>query len=792
MPAPWRFKYRYVDFGTFFTPELGIRAAGDITSPSKLYLNELALDVGSVCLGSDVGSPSVIDHHFVREAQFPSASAAVLHLSHGIHQIFLSRQLSTDIIWLVTHKQTDFDAFCAMYLARTVLLHEQYNVDWRKYGLSTEGWSDVSGPDGSTLVPKIDWFAPEVFRSPPELRWQVLLAAYASCVDNCRRLRCPRNKTLHSILYAALTRGRGYSNEDSGAVEFFDEVKTCINEKQLNPLFDSVLEGNSLFAPELEMLDHELEAYQRDIKRSRTAVVDVPRWKDFQYNRAKQESLLNDNSVAVIHKRSPNESTAQFDGIYIRDPECILFKEWARLDTENSSTGQGFSFTAVGYSDNRPEGRLNTTDYFFALDPEKAWGYHLYYVWAALQVEEINAFKRKENLGYREQLEKREAQAATTFRRTQCRPGFEKRAGEYAALLDDPWFDGSNFNCTIVATPNRGTIIGNPGSTADLSDDTVAQIVQRELELSIYEPDAYICDVAHSNGSDADKCPEEPTYRITDNQGIPSLDRGFYRMVRVKLHPDVDVLKGRMHEQIGSVLWRLLNPELRKGLPADFLQRHLLVSDDWVGVWSRRGIAVAYTPKAADTIDGVAGLKQRFKEMASVLRDAESFIQGSRSEIGTDLVQRAAQLQHALADPANRLLNRFFESTRLDEVLTRVSDVNTATRLENNTRIVADVQTKVEWLEIFFVSFYAAELTYLISESLKPYQVPHSSLILLLCSGAFAAAATWMLQPFKHGHKRGMIFLVLLGILYAAGLYIAVHFERVDSLRRGFTKSIFH
>src|SRR5579862_7466878 len=103
------FRYRFVDFGTSFLGDPHVRAFDKGNeSPATLFANELATDVGGTCW--DVNEPlPVIDHHFLRDAQFPSASAAVLHKAALIRARFAKLN---DVIWLVTHKEPDFDAFC--------------------------------------------------------------------------------------------------------------------------------------------------------------------------------------------------------------------------------------------------------------------------------------------------------------------------------------------------------------------------------------------------------------------------------------------------------------------------------------------------------------------------------------------------------------------------------------------------------------------------------------------------------------------------------------------------------
>ena len=470
-----RYRYRYVGFGTRFSQEKGRRPEGEL-DPSKLYGNELALDVGGVCLGHADVDHHIIDHHFYRqEGQYPAAAAAVLHLAPRIVERFGDEDGD---LWLVSHRDPDFDALGSMYLVRCLLEGTIPARDWEGYGLRPDGWYQGRS--------EIEWFQPKVGGLPPDRRWPILIAAYSACVDNGRRLACPRNRSLHSVLYAAMARGRDYRREDDGALEFFGEVRRNLKDPKhgLNPLIDSVLEQSEVFAPELAMLDREVEAYRRDIRRARKAVVFLQESKvPFQEWFPKVQSLpllKSDGSLDPAHLRPPDQGGSQVEGVYIRDPECLLFKEWARLDTEHSILGQGFLFTAVAYSRGRREATVNQTDYYFALDPERAGGRHLYNVWARLQAEEA-----RPNQG--------------CLPGGSVRSGFEGRAPGSEAAFVDPWFDGHNYACTIVVTPNRGTGIAPAGTAGDLSDDRVALLVQQELELSVFASDVTVHDLAASN-----------------------------------------------------------------------------------------------------------------------------------------------------------------------------------------------------------------------------------------------------------------------------------------------------
>ena len=791
---PSTFKYRFVNFGTVFSAGHGNRSPDDGGgSPNLLYKNELAMDVGGVCWGYQDEQLAVIDHHFQREGQFPSASAAVLHKAGPICKKFSSD--ANDVIWLVTHKQPDFDAFCSMYLARCILEDARAFTEWEQLGLDPNGWLNTANglPDGHAGVQEINWFEPDTLKFPPGVRWQILLAAYASCLDNSRHLSCPKTRSPHSVLYAAIERGRDYFNEDSGAVEFFEEVGGAIRTKGLNPLFDSVLEESESFAPELAMLDRESNAYARDLRRARKALVDLQQattpFRGF-FPGLRAKPLLNPDLTPNREHLSPHDQVrSQVDGIYIRDPECLLFKDWARTDIENSSMGMGFVFTAVAISGDCPGGLTNKTAYFFAVDPERAAGRHLYSVWARLQSAEIQSLHRPECAKLKRQLEEAEDCARVTSKRTNCRHGFEERAGSFKAFFDDPWYDGSNYGCTIIATPNRGTLIGGPGLRADLLDDRIVSLVRNELELSVYTSRLRIADLSTSPAG-----PDQPEWNceIAEAEKLQLPPPRSFRFGQIQLDDGLNILSGDMAQQIGTTLWKVLHPDAGEGTPTDFSQRHLVKSSEWVGIWSRRGIMIAYKRDASEKTET---LKNTFRELIALSREVESLakIQALPNELealeeiarrADRLMRREALLKQDLALPDNRLLSRFFEATQLGEVLEMLRElyISAATQirkekvaaqtqgLATNTATVAEVQVKLEWIEIFFVSFYATELAYVLSELLD---LDHKWAVPFVCVVAvvFTGAALWLLKPWKHREWTTLfVIFALLLVLWCLGI----------------------
>jgi hypothetical protein len=202
----------------------------------------LAVDVGGMFWERDGNTLPVIDHHFAARdggTPLPSSSAAVVvHSTERIHRRF--RNID-DFVWLVAHERPDFDAFCAMFLARRIVEGRLPHRGWEKIGIHPDGWVPVVGRGG------IDWFDWDLGEATPEQRLAVLLSSVASHADNCVALKCPPTIALRSVLHAALSRGRDYANEYSGATEFFEEVEHVMGhgESPLNPLFDPVLGDRS-------------------------------------------------------------------------------------------------------------------------------------------------------------------------------------------------------------------------------------------------------------------------------------------------------------------------------------------------------------------------------------------------------------------------------------------------------------------------------------------------------------------------------------------------------------------
>ena len=776
------FRYRYVDFGTVFTGDSRLRGEDKTESPGTLCANELVTDVGGTCWGTNEPL-AVIDHHFAGEGQFPSASAAVLHKARLIRGKF--GKPPSNLLWLVSHKEPDFDAFCSMYLARWIIESNDAVVDWEGCGLHPDGWLDLS-PRA-----KVDWFHPDLTRVSAEVRWPLLLASYASALDSRRPIACPRQRQLNSVLLAALRRGRDYLNETGGATEFFDEIRRWLQDGKLNPLFDSVLEGSAEFAPELAMLDHEVQAYDRDVLRARKAIVYLP-----EAEAPSPRFFKSPKEVAPLQERATSQNANTEDllladtfriptaGIYLRDPECGLFQQWARLDLEHAPRNAGFEFTAIAGSCGRPAGLVNRTDYAFSVDPERANGRHLFTVWSRLETKEVEALRMR-----------REASVAEVVPPARVS---DQHSATLGALLADPWVGGQNSFGTLVETPARGTLIGPPGARSDLRDDPIAEEVRTELEGLVYSaeslgtgPQVTVLDKSASRHHE-DLAPRQ--FDLNAPLRIPSPPEGYFRLATVRLRADVPVATLEiLDRQIGETLWQVLYPEMPGATPVDFAERHLRVTTGAVGVWGDRGIALDEKhPQDSDKAIPEAGLtsslRDEFTGLVSLLRDVDRLradISASGAAIPSasahkstkkeadhalektsadaeKLVARAAEVQQALTFPGRDLLRHFAKVIGVDPLLATLRDLSQtaaenlrrqqlteqASRMEASARSAAKIRTRLQWLEVFSLGALAIVMAGVIVSQLNPASAMRHALLLFAGPIVIGLAAS-ILRPWK-------------------------------------------
>ena len=312
-----RFRQRFVPFGTAFQADEGEARADAGSAREVLFRNEIVVDVGNTCWGwtdpvaRTTETRRIIDHHFERERQYPSASAGVLDLQEEIAA--WAREVKDEEIWIVSHEQQDFDALCAITLVEDVIRN---------------GVSDVRGPAKNWYSPRLDLVA-------RRFRWRYDLAGVASVTDQCRQSPVPRHRTLSATMHACEQRGANLGSAEFRR-QFFRVVRRELNEGR-NGSTDSVLEHAGEFAGEREFLDLQERLYERDLNRAYKTVVSIPVSHHFsaEYERLCRVPLVDEKGSLRAEHLMADNATRPVDGIFLRDPECMLFKQFARQDSEN-------------------------------------------------------------------------------------------------------------------------------------------------------------------------------------------------------------------------------------------------------------------------------------------------------------------------------------------------------------------------------------------------------------------------------------------------------------------------
>lgn len=710
--------YRTVPFGTRFVPTDQVRPAPPSAQMDKhcLGVNEVALDVGGCCLGCDGIEDLIIDHHF-HSTKFgrPSATAAALHLIAQIH----GRLKNYPHVWIVVHENPDFDCFCAAFLVRSVL----------KGNLAAHGW-DILDRCGRGSKP-IDWLSIERLPRLLELkrlgvawdttewhnrRWAMFLAAYASLLDNALPIPCSRTKSLHALLYAATVR-RGSDIQENMGADILDAAVEQMRRYGLNPLYDALFDYGDGLDPELRLLDEDAERYRDDVNRALISIISVPKtnrpFHDW-YEEECQQPLITvgeDQLPTTGWREGDDSGYEQVDGIFIRDPKSLLFKEWARSDREHAPSAEGFIFTMVAYT-GQTGGHGNPSRYIISLDMERAQkrGLHLYPLWQCLQGEEIRLA------------------SSLSLSAGTARPGFEKRLADTPGC-DDPWYDGMNYEATIIDTPNGGTRISG-GTSPDLSDDGVFKVVARLLDSGIYgfcrcgepigviedfpthitgrntrsgeninaesAPDSQFPDLGEDNDfraklqaldavNDKHGCSEcvlRPNCTTLDAAVSLNTNDGALRFTAVPIR-SVDMNNAAIVRQVARRIWSFIEMANVRTVPTDFVENHVYHSADAILVWNRRGIVVAYSgSRGMDYAIELRGLVRRFASAAKETGELLSPSKIGDAHVGNDpdhtqnLMRTLAQLRLEIVPPHRRPFGKLVEACNLDDIVHALHALN--------------------------------------------------------------------------------------------------------------------
>lgn len=230
-----------------------------------------------------------------------------------------------------------------------------------------------------------------------------------------------------------------------------------------------------------------------------------------------------------------------------------------------------------------------------------------------------------------------------------------------------------------------------------------------------------------------------------------------YRFATVKIPDgcglDIDSDLGR--DVLRSLLWQLIRPNVRPGYPTDFETRHFQSDLGTLSVWSRVGLAMAYSHEGDATVREdrrvFEGVTRLCLDAASAIPEQDDQEQSSNKEVLDGLLARYAHWATQLAQPRYRLLRRFWDGVHQQDVVERLAERHAANKQVTFLNKIQRIQEKLEWFEVFVISVYVVELLHLYHSFEK--EKPHGMGMLL---GAFillliTAGLTYRVLVHKNG-----------------------------------------
>jgi hypothetical protein len=661
-----------------------------------LCFNEIAVDVGSTCLGYKGYFLRVFDHHFQREdlknGNFGSAALTVLSQARAVadwakvvvENCHPSEPVAT--VWLVSHVQPDFDAYCSCYVASRLIQDPELAVAFGKCGVSEKDLLSVfQNSDG---LAKLSEF--------PAARALFLLAVCAARVDQCIPDQCPRDSSLRYLFLAALQRGRFRSDRPDGS-DFFADVEAEIFAGRYHPLLDELPAAlMDKYAPERALIRNQEVVYQDDMQCAKILSVPIcgssqhyrdwsgqisgagmdtgtgiPLWWDkslHPFFEAIRDGYP-ERAENVRHQdlaRNILDRHEDVDGLLIDKPKCLFFKDWVRLDKAQSPRGFGFKFTGIVHA--QP-----VAQFFFALDPEFARSrkLHLYDLWVRLQQREGTAREIPDG--------------EKTKRLDVLARGSDGRSG-----LLDPWFDG--YDATILVSPNKPSEAVKQ-YVPEIDSDPTMKLVAAWASNGFYRPKSMASiqwcppdsgDSGLQEGSielSLEAFREEAWTQVGNFNGRAT--KGF-TLANLKLRKRTESVGWNKdsEEQVGKDLWRLISTH-PKGVPPDFREKHLIVDVDWIAVWNRNGMAIAFKNcgkpecREKDDLDklrkyliSLASIRNVIGEVGSKTPKIKSLLDDVR-----EAQRRLIELESNLSGPGDRAFRRLMENFNLSGLSERIADL---------------------------------------------------------------------------------------------------------------------
>jgi hypothetical protein len=727
------FAYRSVGYGTRFEkcelwrpgdwrPNENAPQDQQESEKRTLCFNEIAVDVGSNCLGYKGYSLRVFDHHFQREdlqnSNFGSAALTVLSQAHAVADwarvVVGSCHPSVPIatVWLVSHVQPDFDAYCSCYVASRLIQDPELAVAFGKCGVSEKDLLSIL--QDSQKIQKVLTKLSEF----PASRSLLLLAVCAARVDQCIPDACPRDSSLRCLFLAARERGRFRPDRPNGS-DFFADVEAEIFAGRYHPLLDELPTTlMEKYAPERLFIKNQEIVYLNDMQCAKILSVPIcgtnqhyrdwsgqisgsgmdtgagiPFWRGSSLHPFFQAIREGDPELAenVRHQdlaRNILDRHEDVDGLLIDKPNCLFFKDWVRLDTARSPRGFGFKFTGIVHAQPTPQ-------FYFSLDPEfaRSLKLHLYDLWVRLQ--------QREGVG-------REIPDGKKPRGEILARGSDGRSG-----LLDPWFDG--YEATLVVSPNSPSEAVRQ-YVPKIDSDPTMKLVEAWASNGFYRPKSIaLIQWSCPTISRLPECSIElslDTFREAAWEKVGELKarrEGFILAnLKLKKRPESVGWDKFSEEQVGKDLWRLISTH-PNGVPPDFLDRHLVVDVEWIAVWNRNGLAIAFKnsgkPGSKEDLEAesLSKLVMWLTSLASVIKAIGRVGTSDTSKISNvksllkdvrEAQENLVKLESTLSGPGDRAFRRLMENFNLSGLSERIADLAEGHRDEDEAdreRLIGDV-----------------------------------------------------------------------------------------------------
>lgn len=395
--------------------------AGSDNYMLSIKKDKIFLDVGN---GLYTG---VIDHHQringlqVADKIYRSATKLLTAYPEYIDHNITDQ---AEVVEIVIHKSPDFDCFAAAYLAEHYI-------------------SDGHFPSGYEMFADyVDMVDAGLIRLSKDNYREVYAVAYSisSILDQDLRMKRESGEVYD---YNTELRNRWF--------QLFDLMLQWINQHQNYTLYGADIFGqDSTFEREINFVQEDYENYKTEVK----------------------DAGICERVILRLPRYDEPERLYEVEGLLFRQlPSSVLAKVWARIDDENSS-GNGFLFTFIPVMLNHPYlsdpelGDIYTNRVIIATEPNS--GYYLKGLAKQLEYAEI----RKEELLFSQNPELMRC-------RDKRRPGFDQDW----CCNDDPWYDGCNFNYTIVDAPRRGSLLSIEEIENLVLNYTVAKIRTCESNL---------------------------------------------------------------------------------------------------------------------------------------------------------------------------------------------------------------------------------------------------------------------------------------------------------------------